>query len=87
MERKIPIRKCIVTGQQTGKRELLRIVRTPEKEVKIDPTGKQNGRGAYILKDTSVIPLLRKKKALERHLKVEIDEIFYTELEQFLKDE
>lgn len=87
MERKVPIRKCIVTGEQTGKRELLRIVRTPEKEVKIDPTGKQNGRGAYILKDIDILPILKKKKSLERHLKVQIDEAFYEELEQFLKNE
>lgn len=86
MDKKVPIRKCIITGEQTGKRELLRIVRTPEKEVKIDPTGKQNGRGAYIVKDEAIIPELKKKKALERHLKVEIGTTFYAELEQFLKD-
>lgn len=87
MTRTTPIRKCIVTGEQTGKKELLRIVRTPELEVKIDPSGKLNGRGAYILKDVSVIADLKKKKALERHLKVKIDETFYEELEQFLINE
>lgn len=82
-----PIRKCIVTGEQTDKKALLRIVRTPEQEVKIDPSGKLNGRGAYILKDISIMPDLRKRKALERHLKVKIEEAFYQELEQFLINE
>lgn len=46
--RKIPLRKSLVSGEIIDKRDLLRIVKTKEGEVFIDPTGKKNGRGAYI---------------------------------------
>jgi len=49
--RKIPMRKCVVTQEQLPKKELLRVVRTPEREVVVDLKGKMNGRGAYLKKD------------------------------------
>ena len=48
--RKIPMRKCVVTGERFEKKDLLRIVRTPEQEVIYDKTGKANGRGVYLSK-------------------------------------
>ena len=47
-QKKIPMRSCVVTREKFEKKDLIRIVRTPESEVKIDLTGKMNGRGAYI---------------------------------------
>ena len=54
-QRKIPLRTCVVTKESLPKQELLRIVRTPEKVVKVDETGKLNGKGAYIKKDLAVL--------------------------------
>ena len=53
--KKIPMRSCVVTREKCEKRDLIRIVRTPEGEVKIDLNGKMNGRGAYIKKDVTVV--------------------------------
>ncbi len=52
--RKIPLRKSVVSGEIIDKRDLLRIVKNKEGQVFIDPTGKANGRGAYI--NTSLAP-------------------------------
>lgn len=46
--RKAPQRTCVACRQEQGKRELIRIVRTPEQHISVDPTGKANGRGAYL---------------------------------------
>ena len=54
-QRKIPLRSCVITKEQLPKQELLRVVKTPEGEVKVDETGKLNGRGAYIKKDIAVL--------------------------------
>lgn len=86
MVRKIPLRRCLVTGERLPKKELLRIVRTPEGILKIDPSGKLNGRGAYIKKDSEVIPLLKKKRLLEAALSVQVDESFYEELTAYLHE-
>ena len=59
--RKIPLRSCVVTGEKLDKRELLRIVRSKDGEVKVDLTGKMNGRGAYIKRDVKVLEEAIKK--------------------------
>lgn len=82
--KKIPMRSCVVTKEKCEKRDLIRVVRTPEKEVKIDLTGKMNGRGAYIKKDVSVIEKARKSKVLERHLEVCVPEAIYEELKNMI---
>ena len=46
--KKIPMRKCVATNESLPKKELIRIVRTPEGTIEIDETGKRNGRGAYL---------------------------------------
>lgn len=70
--KKIPMRTCIVTKEKCEKKDLLRIVRTPEGIVIVDPTGKANGRGAYLKKDIEVIKKAEKSKILERILEVEV---------------
>lgn len=70
--KKIPMRTCVVTKEKCEKRDLLRIVRTPEGNVIVDITGKSNGRGAYLKKDIEVINKAEKTKILERVLEVSI---------------
>lgn len=72
--RKIPMRKCVVTQERFPKKELLRVVRQQDGTVVYDPTGKLNGRGAYLKKSQEVIELAKKKKILNRVLEVEVSE-------------
>lgn len=85
--RKIPMRMCSVTRERFPKQELLRIVRTPEDEVKVDLTGKLNGHGAYIKKDLEVLTKAKKSKALARSLETEIPDSIYEEIESIIKQE
>ena len=85
--RKIPMRMCSVTRERFPKQELLRIVRTPEDEVKVDLTGKLNGHGAYIKKDLEVLTKAKKSKALARILETEIPDSIYEEIESIIKQE
>ncbi|MBR6233823.1 MAG: YlxR family protein [Erysipelotrichaceae bacterium] len=78
--KKIPMRRCLATNQSFPKKDLLRIVRTPEGEVKVDLTGKLNGKGAYISKSLEALELARKKKVLSRALETEIKEEVYEEI-------
>lgn len=79
-QKKIPLRTCVVSGEKLEKKDLFRIVRTPEGNVIVDDTLKANGRGAYIKKDLSVIEKAKKTKILERHLEIKIDDNIYEEL-------
>jgi len=83
--KKIPMRSCVVTKERLEKKELIRIVRTPENNIIIDEVGKANGRGAYLKKDISVIKKARDSKILERHLEVEIPSNIYEELINIIK--
>ena len=83
--RKIPMRTCIVTKESLPKKNLIRIVRTPEGNVIIDETGKSNGRGAYLKKDLEVIKKAQKSKVLNRALQIEVPDNIYLELENMIK--
>lgn len=83
--KKIPMRKCLVTQEHFPKKELVRVVKTPEGEIVVDPTGKKNGRGAYLKINHDVFLLARKKKVLERALEAQIPESVYQELENLIK--
>ena len=72
--RKIPMRKCLGCMQSFPKKELLRIVRTPENEVCLDTTGKKSGRGAYLCKDKACLKKAVKAKRLQSSLEVQISE-------------
>lgn len=78
--KKIPMRTCVITQEKYPKKELIRVVRTPENTVIVDITGRANGRGAYLKKDIEVINLAKKNKKLERHLEVEVPNEIYEEL-------
>ncbi|MBM7643737.1 RNase P modulator RnpM [Streptococcus loxodontisalivarius] len=79
-KRKIPLRKSVVSGEVIDKRDLLRIVRNKEGQVFIDPTGKQNGRGAYIKLDNEEAQMAKKKQVFNRSFSMEVPEAFYDEL-------
>ena len=80
--KKIPMRKCVITGEQKPKKDLIRIVRTTEGLVEVDATGKKNGRGVYLQLSPDVIELAKKKNILSRHLEVEIPATIYDELNE-----
>lgn len=80
--RKVPQRKCIVCQKTLSKRDMLRVVRTPEGEVVLDLTGKKNGRGAYICGDVEAFKKAKKTKAFDRALKVNLSTDQYDRLEQ-----
>ena len=78
--KKIPLRTCIVSGEKLEKKDLFRIVRTPEGQVVVDESYKANGRGAYLKKDINVIEKAKKSKALDRHLETSVEDSIYEEL-------
>lgn len=80
--KKIPLRTCVITREKLPKQELIRVVRTPEGEVVVDLTGKQNGRGVYLKKDLEVINKSEKNKILNRQLEAEVNKEIYEELRQ-----
>ena len=84
--KKIPLRRCVATMTQVPKKELLRIVRTPEGEVKIDLSGKANGRGAYLLKTREAVDIAQKKGALSRALECQIPNELYDEIRKLIND-
>lgn len=85
--RKIPVRRCCGCGEGKPKKELVRIVRSPEGEVSLDLTGKKAGRGAYLCPSAACLAKARKKKSLERALAVAIPPEVYEAMEASLADE
>lgn len=82
--KKVPLRTCIVCHKTLSKKEMIRVVRTPEGVVELDTTGKKNGRGAYICGRTEGFERARKTRAFERALKVQLTPEDYERLrEQF----
>lgn len=79
------MRKCVVTNERYPKNELIRIVRTPEKEVKVDLTGRLNGHGAYIKNDIALLDSNKMKDALSRALEMNVPDEFFEELKNVLK--
>ena len=72
--KKIPMRKCLGCMQSFPKKDLIRVVRTPENEVLIDLVGKKSGRGAYLCKDKACLKKAVKAKRLQNNLEAEISE-------------
>ena len=85
MNKKIPMRTCVVTRESLPKKELIRVVRDKSGNVIIDESGKQNGRGAYLKKDLDVIKKAKKSKIIERALGVNIPDSLYEDLESMIK--
>ena len=74
------MRKCVATQEAFPKKELIRIVRTPDLQIVIDETGKQNGRGAYLRKTKDAVLMAKKTNALGRALEITIPEEIYNSL-------
>src|SRR5690625_5516025 len=86
-KRKVPLRKCVVMNEMKPKEEMIRVVRNKEGEVFVDPSGKKNGRGAYLSKDLAVIEKAEKQRTLNQLFNVEIDQAIYEELKQMVRSE
>ena len=83
--KKIPMRTCVVTKEKCEKKDLVRVVRTPEGIVVVDTTGRQNGKGAYLKLSLEVIERAKISKALDRALEVEVPNGVYEELKNLIK--
>ena len=82
MAKKIPMRQCIGCGEMKNKKEMMRILKTPEDEIVLDVTGKKNGRGAYLCMEREGLLKARKSKGLERPFKMSIPNEVYDNLEK-----
>ncbi|MBE5970443.1 MAG: YlxR family protein [Lachnospiraceae bacterium] len=80
--RKIPLRKCTGCGEMKPKSELVRVILTPEGDIVIDKTGRQNGRGAYVCQSLECLEKAHKSKGLERSLKTSIPQNIYDKLKE-----
>ena len=82
--KKIPMRQCLGCNEHKPKRELLRVVRSPEGEISLDFIGKKSGRGAYICHDIKCLRRARKSRRIDKNLECEIPEAVYDQMEQEL---
>ena len=80
MQKKIPMRQCVGCREHKPKKELIRVVRSPEGAISLDFRGKAPGRGAYLCPDGACLKKAIKSKALERGFETQIPEQIYEEL-------
>ena len=81
----IPQRTCIVCRTQKNKNELLRIVKNKENIIKVDESGKEPGRGAYICYNMDCFEMAKKSKKLERTLEIEINDDTYEQIKNAIE--
>ncbi|MGM0688683.1 MAG: RNase P modulator RnpM [Bacillota bacterium] len=86
-KRKIPLRVCIGCQETKPKKELVRIVRTPEEKITLDLTGKKPGRGAYICPMESCLKKAIKGKRLEKNLQMPVSPDLITDLNKLLSNQ
>lgn len=82
--KKIPMRMCAGCGQMKPKKELVRVVKSPEGEISLDLTGRKPGRGAYVCKSTDCLKAARKARRLEKAFSCKIPEEVYDRMEEEL---
>ena len=82
--KKIPLRQCIGCGEMKSKKEMIRVVRTPEGAVEIDKTGKKSGRGVYLCLNSECLEKAYKEHRLERSLKTKVSSEIYEQLRKEL---
>ncbi len=85
--KKIPQRKCVGCGEMKSKKELIRVVRSPEGDISLDLTGKKAGRGAYVCPDKECITKAYKGHRLEKALDKQVNDDVYKKLLEELKHE
>lgn len=78
--KKVVLRSCCQTREVLEKKDLIRVVRTPDGEVLVDTVGKVNGRGAYLKKDETVVLQAKKSKVLDKKLEVSVPDSVYDNL-------
>ena len=86
LKKKMPQRRCVGCGETKDKKELIRVVRTPDGQVCLDFTGKKSGRGAYICQSKACLKKARKSKRIDQNLDVHIPDEIYDNLEEQLSD-
>lgn len=82
MPKKIPLRQCLGCREMKPKRDLIRVVRSPEGAISLDFHGKKPGRGAYLCPNPECLKRIRKSRALERAFSLPIPEEVYNALEK-----
>lgn len=87
MAKKIPLRQCVGCGEMKSKKEMMRVLKTPEDAITLDKTGKKNGRGAYFCVSKECLISARKNKGLERSFKMSIPSDVYDSLEKEFDEE
>lgn len=85
--KKIPMRKCTGCGELKPKKDLVRVIKDGNLEVKMDLTGKLNGRGAYVCRSMDCLNKAIKTKAIERSLQTQISQVVYDKLKAELENE
>lgn len=75
--KKIPMRMCVGCGEMKQKKELIRVVKTPEGEIGLDFTGKKSGRGAYICRSSQCLEKARKGRRFERSFSCRVEDSVY----------
>ena len=78
---------CTGCGEMFDKRELVRVVKSPDGEISLDLTGKKSGRGAYVCKNIECLKKARKKKAFERAFSMQIEDAIYDKMEEEIANE
>ncbi|WP_274309489.1 RNase P modulator RnpM [Solibacillus daqui] len=87
VNKKVPLRKCVATGEMLPKKSMIRVVRSKEGEVSVDVTGKKSGRGAYVSKSEQAVEIARKKNILDRQLEAKVPDEVYEELLTLIRRE
>lgn len=86
MQKKIPMRQCVGCREMKPKKELVRVVKSPEGEISLDFRGKAPGRGAYLCPDSACLKKAIKSKALERGFETAIPQEVYEELTKKMEE-
>ena len=86
MDKKVALRQCVGCGEKGDKRDMMRVVRTPEGDITLDFKGKMNGRGAYLCKKAACLNKAFKNKGLERAFKMSISEEVINRLKEEIGD-
>ena len=84
--RSVPMRKCTGCNEMKPKKELVRVVKSPEGEISIDLTGKKPGRGAYVCRDAACFAKARKARRFERAFSCDIPDEVYESMEEELNN-
>ena len=86
-QKKIPMRKCVGCNESKSKKELVRVVRSPEGEISLDTTGKKSGRGAYICPSAECLKRAVKSKRIDKILETSVPASVYEEAERMLTEQ